>query len=484
MTINISFSRMALTRLIREVGRLRADQRGAVAIVMGFLLPVAIGMFGLGVEVSTWYLKTRQMQNAADAAALAAASNDSSNYATEANAVAAFYNLVNGVNNVQTQPAKVTNATDVRCPATLNGLPNPSCYRMTINWTVPLYLAQVVGYTGNNNGNGTELLTRTALAVPQTFQQPICLLGLDPTLQAITSNGGPNTDFTGCTVMSNSNGTCNGSDLEATFGLAHGTNNGCGNVGYSGIPQIPDPYLSMASNIPTDLPTKCGNSYPQEKKIAGNWTFNPPAPLNQWSGGKTLTATYDSPVVGNNLICGDLQLTGNVTITDNVPGGGAVLYIMNGMLDTQGHTFQTASGSSVTLVFTGTNGGSYSHFPGDRSGGSNGVLNFEAPKTGPFSGIAIYQDPALTSGVDFTYTGNSPTWDITGGVYAPNAHITVSGVVNQSSNGANCFVMVADRVTINGTGQFYAQSPNGAGCKQAGLNMPMANIPGKSKLVY
>ena len=35
--------------------------------------------------------------------------------------------------------------------------------------------------------------------------------------------------------------------------------------------------------------------------------------------------------------------------------------------------------------------------------------------------------PSLTRNVDFTYAGNSPTWNLTGGVYLPNADVTMSG---------------------------------------------------------
>jgi hypothetical protein len=60
----------------------------------------------------------------------------------------------------------------------------------------------------------------------------------------------------------------------------------------------------------------------------------------------------------------------------------------------------------------------------------------------------------------------------------------MSGAINKSTNGAVCFVMVANDVTVNGTGAIYAQSPAGAGCKEAGLNMPKVTIPGRPKLVY
>ena len=81
-----------------------------------------------------------------------------------------------------------------------------------------------------------------------------------------------------------------------------------------------------------------------------------------WAGSKSLTGTAN--LAGNTLICGDLRLTGDVTI--DAPSG-AVLYIENGLLDLQGYKLQTASGSAVTIVFTGTNTGSYQHYPTDNS---------------------------------------------------------------------------------------------------------------------
>jgi len=90
----------------------------------------------------------------------------------------------------------------------------------------------------------------------------------------------------------------------------------------------------------------------------------------------------------------------------------------------------------------------------------------------------------LTSGVDLTYKGNNPTWDISGGVYLPNSNVKISGAVNKSSNGADCFVMTANTIWINGTSNIYQQTPDGSGCNLAGLNMPSATIPGRTLLVY
>jgi len=462
----------AAASLMRALVRLRGDQRGTIAVMMALLFPALIGILGLGMEVTNWYMQTRGMQNAADAAVIAAASNATSNYNIEAAAIAANYGFVNGTNNV------TVTATDLAaCPADPDV--TPPCYKVTITSIVSLALVEVVGYKGNAVIDGAlmQQLSSAATATKTVIQQPICLLGLDPTGQAVTSNGAPNADFSGCTVMSNSGSSCNGSDLKAFMGVAHATNNGCGVRQHSNAPPVDDPYAALASNIPNDLATKCttanpSNPYPQENKKgdAGGVT---------WSTDRSLSGTAD--INGNTLVCGDLRLTGNVTI--NAPDG-AVLYIQNGSLDLGGYTLQTASGSEVAIVFTGDDSNSYDHVVTDKTSGGKGVLDIQAPLSGPFSGVAIYQDPSLTKGVDVDYTGNNPTWKITGLVYMPHASVTISGAINKSANGAVCFVMVANDVTVNGTGAIYAQSPAGAGCKEAGLNMPKVTIPGRPKLVY
>src|SRR3974377_1516239 len=91
--------RIFFGKLARELMRLRADQCGNIAVMMAFLLPVLIGFLGLGFEASNWYKQTRYMQNAADAAAIAAATYGSSSYIAEAKAGNAQKRFFEGTNN-------------------------------------------------------------------------------------------------------------------------------------------------------------------------------------------------------------------------------------------------------------------------------------------------------------------------------------------------------------------------------------------------
>lgn len=430
--------------------RLRVNRRGNVTVLMAFLLPVLLGALGLGFEAANWYMTTHALQNAADSAAIAAATNGGPNYGAEAKAVAAQYGYLDGSSNIT-----VTASDTAACPSGGN-----TCYSATINTLVPIFLAQIVGYNGDTKVNGAPNKSLTATAVAQRSTTPVqyCVLALASSgAQGIRTNGAPKANMAGCSVMSNTTATCNGHNLGADIGDAHGTNNGCGVVEHSNVPVVADPYAGLASNIAMNT---CG-SYPQEPAKHKD----PALPSgNQWSGSRTLS--------GNVIACGDQQLIGNVTI--NAPAG-AVLVIENGQLDTNGFTLTTSSGSALTVVFSGDNSGSYTHAPT-----GTGTLDITAPTTGSWSGVAIYQDPKLISGVDISAAGNSPTWNITGVVYLPHASVTFSGAINKSSNGQSCFVLVVDNITINGTGSIL---PHG-GCASAGLSMPTGVDPGRGQLVF
>jgi hypothetical protein len=173
------------------------------------------------------------------------------------------------------------------------------------------------------------------------------------------------------------------------------------------------------------------------------------------------------------------MLTAN-TVINTPPGSPAVLVIENGQLDLNGFSLTTSSGSAVTLVFSGGSG-SYTHAPTDNTNGNTGLLDITAPTSGPWSGVAIYQDPSLTSGLDVSAAGNSPIWNISGLVYMPHASVTLKGAIDKGTAGKSCVVMVADNFTISGTAGILKTDIGQ--CAQAGLKMPSATIRGRSALV-
>ena len=437
--------------ILKKLRQLLGDKSGNVALIFAIALPLLVGAMGLGVEGSGWIHTKHDLQNAADEAAIAAASNASLNYQDEAKAVASKFNLTDGVDNVVIVPGLD------KCP---DG--TVPCYRVTISKKLPLLFTAVVGYAGNDTIglNSAQKITATALAIQSKAPREYCLValassGANPGLR---TNGAPFADLNKCNIMSNTNMLCNGHNLNADYGDAKGTNTGCGNNQTSNVPFYVDQYSSLAANIP---PNPC-SSYPQMGS-------------GRWGGGVSVlpvtnqlqsTLNYPAP----KILCGDVGLVGDITFT----GKNNVLVIENGQLNTNGYKILTAPGASATVIFSGDNATGYTHAI---TGG--GTVDLAAPTSGPWSGVAYYQDPKLTSGVDLYSAGNSPSWNITGLVYLPHANVTFSGAVGKATNGFACFVIVVDSMLINGTGSIL----NRGQCPQAGLAMPTNLLPLRGKLV-
>jgi Flp pilus assembly protein TadG len=428
-----------------------SDERGVTAVVVGLVATLVIAAVGLGIDVVGWYRTNREMQNAADSAAIAAATNGGATYQNEAKAVAAQYGYIDASNGVH------VTANNQTCPNTTT---ESNCVQVTVAMdTAPQFFSQVVGFPA-------PPLTSAAIASGARIHQ-YCLLALasDGTDPAITSHGANSANMTGCNIMSNTGSTCTGHNLLATNGDAHGTNNGCGINEHSNVRAVSDPYSYLASNIPATNP--CSTYYTE-------YGQNHPPSL------PSSNTTLPNPLPATWTICGDLQLSSDLTLTTATPG--SVLVIRNGVLDINGHVLKTASGYALTIIFTGPDAsGSYNHFPGDGTGSaatdcSISCINIQAPTSGTWSGVAIYQDPSLTKNVSFTYTGNAPTWDVTGLIYLPHAKATFKGAVNKSSYGASCFVLVVDSVLIDGTGSIEETG----GCGAAGLAMPQDTVQGAS----
>lgn len=427
------------SRLRDCLGSFFHDRRGVAVLLVALALPALIGAMGVAAETSYWYMHQRAMQNAADAAAIAAATagtvNGSSAYQPEADAVAARFGFTNGSGNITVTAANPSSATNCS-----NG-----CYTVTVQDKVPLFLSKVVHYGGTNNSG---LTTLSASSVATVWGGSYCITALNGSVtQDFDTNGAPKTNLTGCDIMANAGANCNGHNLGAPVGDAHGTNNGCGIVQESGVPTLADPFAGLASNIPSNT---C-SSYPGQS----------------WSGTQS---------ANNYTICGNLTLTGDVTFNAT---GNTVLVIENGQLDLAGYTMQTATGTGLTIVFTAPatdySNSAYQHIPYCTSGNKGGTLDIAAPTSGPWSGMAIYQDPNLIDSggnLDISCAGNSPTWDISGMVYLPHSNVTLSGAVGKSDTGASCFGMMVGTLTINGTGNIFANPGDTAQCQAAGLTLP------------
>lgn len=433
------------------------DRAGNVGAMFALMLVPLIAVLGMATEGSSWFLVQRSAQNVADQAALAAARNGcdpaascatgGTTYVSEARAVAAKYAFQNGVNDTSVAPSTATS------PAPCTG--SSVCYVVTIQRKIPVNLLKVVGFTGDSAtaaGDAAQNIYATAWAKRTSSTSEFCITTTSTSGSSFQVNGGAQLNLTGCSVFSpNGGASCNGQTGStisyAYVGSTGGSNDNCGTEVANTLPLL-DPYAGLAAaNLPPSLVQNCGGNFPKD---GGPKTVLPTS--NQLGGALSFSSS--------SALCGDVKLVSDVTVTGN-----STLVIENGHLDLNGHTMRTADGASLTLVFSGTTAAGYDHFP---MGAQGSVLNAAAPTSGPWSGVAIYQDPILTSGVNFTVSGSAPQYDISGLIYAPKATITISGAIDHATAGLACLAFFVYQVRINGTAAIFA-TPT-IDCPRAGLD--------------
>ncbi len=437
------------SHLLRQLIRAAADRRGGVSVMLALMLVPLVAVMGLATETASWYLFQRAAQNAADAAALAAAANNcatalvcgTATYADEARAVSKRYNFTHGADNTT-----VVAVNNQACPSPST---ETNCYKVTVTRDLPIYLTRVVGFGGTSgvtvNGGPAQRIIAVAMAKPRASGEGYCMMTLNHgnVTTSFTSNGAPNADMGLCDSFVTGNANCNGHDLNIGVSTTTGTNDTCGKSEVEHAAAISDPYayLGTNANIP---PHTCANYNGETWNSAPNLT----------------TYTAANP----RYVCGNLTIGSNLSLSSVASPGSVIIIEKGGLVLSKNLTVPVGSG--LTIVFSGASGTA----PGFVSG--NGILDYAGPTSGTWSGIAMYQDPRLTTATSPTYTGNKPTFNITGLMYLPYTNLTIKGAINHQTNGNQCISIITDRMTISGTGSFFANTTSQ--CAQSGLTLPAA----------
>jgi len=438
-------------RDIRALLRFCADELGVASIYMLCMLPVFLVILGLGMDGAAAFRTQNLLQSTADASALAAAKAlglGASPLVTAAKQAAADYAAANMSSTAP--PAGfgfVLNAN-----AASNGdltLGNWASNTFTPDGS-PLNAVRVTvrTATANSNALATTFLSLVGKASWDVgasatamigVPKPICILAFTSFL----SDGLPGGNLAKCTIAGGTL-TCNGSNSDggAAFGFFVTADNGCGAVPAK-VSAVVDPYASLAVSNNLAAQNTCGGSYP-----------------GMSSG--SLPPLTSSPLV----VCGDLTMAGNVSLTP--AAGGSVIVIENGQLNTSGNTLSATNSNGLTIIFSGTQASAATH-----QVTGNGTLSFSAPTSGAWSNIAIYQDPSLLPPADLDYKPRNPgqkipSLNVSGIIYMKRANFELHGSAG-NNNPSACIVIVADVITIKGTGDVLAQK----GC----TNAPTALAP-------
>jgi hypothetical protein len=394
-------------------------RRGSVAIQIGLMMIVVLGVVALGTEITFLMFKHRQMQSAADSAALGGATalgtGFPADFVLQARAIAASAGFVHGVD-----AATVA----VNHPPTIGALAgDPSAVEVFV--AQPQTLGMISLFRSglfDVGARAVAILGNTSL---------YCILALDPAASAavrIENNGGVSNSECGVAVNSSSDSALvlrNNAAINGPVSV-HGDWSLSNNAALNGSPLvnhgpvIADPYAGVALQ-----PIPSCTAQPD-------------------SGGNNATINL-SP----GHFCNGWNFSNNVTVNLS-PGA----YYIDDRLRLRNNAVLNATGG-VTLIVNGDYAVDFSN---------NATVNITAPSSGAYAGLAVFGRRDATANVTQQFSNNT-TLNITGVIYFPNQIVQFD---NNGSTGSGGCTQVIGRIIRVGSNVELAKSCAGTGVKPIG----------------
>lgn len=365
-----------------------------------------LGFMALALDVGVLFHTKRNLQTAADAAALAGAQdflyNQSASSAVSAACAAASTNGFTG-----------TCVTSSACTDT-------SSAKICVN-TPP----KLGPNTGSNAGSFVEAIVvqrhslmfwtstlpvsaRAVAGTPTNGQA--CIWLMNPSGNDLAVQGKYDIESPDCGIYVNSKTT----DAMSVTGGA-GTINApfvdvVGNSSLQHVPNGVSPTMNAGvRKSPWGNPTGPSSSNCQ----AGNTVT-----------GNSITSSTTIPNPINGVVCfsgNNVSISGTVTFAGSTSG--TVYYFQNGVSIGTGATVTFGSGSYnvTTKTFSNTSGAMVDLGSGTLNQGSNSLLNIYAPTSGSYNGIALFQPSTNTTQLQVQFGSNNEVMD--GYIFAPGAQV-------------------------------------------------------------
>ncbi len=414
----------------------RRDESGQSLILFALGLAVLLGMAAMTIDVGLAYVARRDMQNAADAAALAGADAilEGQSSVLAANA-ARDLALQNGYDNAA---ADVT--VTINVPPTSGPHSGDSDFiEVIIAHPIDTVLASAVGKT-----TPFDVSARAVAGIDRT-PKPYSIITLSETAcQSMQFNGQVTLTIADAGTLTNAECTVDAFSTNGTINVATAANHVVGGwnmTGQSGDVSLPpsraghfdDPLIGVPVPTPTSGPQR---DCPTFQGQPGEVTLEP--------------GVYDCPTFdpsGNNwkleFLEGDYLITGGIDINNGDVTFGPGLYFLQGagliitgnsVVSGDGVTFYIDEGQ-VTL--TGTSD-----------------TQLTAPTSGTYEGIVIFQNRDSTTTVNMSGDAIADGW---GAVYAAGAQIRLVG--NTDSNSLHQFI--SDTFLMEGNSTITIDFSNG-----------------------
>lgn len=394
-------------------------EKGTVAVLFGLaLIPVALAA-GISIDYARALTARHQLQNAADAAAIAGARIPPTGSQHRANAARIAFQA-----NVAETPLKgVVPEIEATNEAVV----------VKARYPHPTTFTSIAGI------DTIDLAVSTSARSQIENGGVLCLLALNPStsdglhLQGINKQTAEN-----CWVWVNSSSSTAINAVGASFGKADGYGTAGG--------------MSGAEHFSGKFCTGCGTMDDKFAEQFANY-----APSSSDCDATNLQLSSGSHTLKKGTYCGGIDIKPQANVVFE-PG---TYIIKDGVLKVQANSF--AKGNGVTFYFTGA--GSQLVILG------GGNVDFKAPAEGEFAGFIFVQDAASNPGSETVIQGGGRV-KLEGIVYTPTWRINIggNGVLNDESQ---YMAMVADSFYMEGNGKLYVRS----NAEAAGLPNLMPKIP-------
>jgi hypothetical protein len=428
--------------MLSFLSKLRRDKRGNVLILMGAAMPLLVASAGLATDTIQWALWKRQIQRAADSAAIAGVYERMRASGATGGVPAAVnkdleYNQQTGLDLHNSIPTTCSTGTGTAlgCPADV-GTDRRHQVQVTLEVQKPLTFSAMF-----MSDAPVIRATSTAASVPGGDEY--CVIGLDRRANktALTIGGSTTVNMGGCSAMSNSShpsaaATNDGESANSVFvakSLA-----AVGGVAYSrrwtvdsydpGTPAVQDPYGPGSTRELTVPPaTACT------------------ATVNSIGNGASLSDAH-APINGvRQVVCvnGGIGVSGN---NQSITLGSATYVLNGGNLNMSGNN-ASISCSGCTIILTNR---TTPTSPGNIQI-TGGTLSMTPPTTGDYRGISIYQDrraiDADNSAPENRINGGASS-NVQGVIYTPGRSLSMLG--GGSITAPICLQVVGKRVEFTG----------------------------------
>ena len=354
------------------------DESGQALVVVALVVPVVVGCIALAVDLGVLYHEKRNLQIAADAAALAGAqdylyNSSASSATTDAKAASSANGFTDGSNGVVVT-ASVPPADGPNSGAA-------GYVEVVVSKPINTIFMSVLGY------NKITVKARGVAGTPTIGDA--CIWALKSTGTGLDVQGGYDIEAPSCGVYVNStssNGvqvTGNGGIMNTAFVDAVGNS-------------VPGHQTSPTPVTP--------NTAPRTNPFGG---LTGPTPTNSGCATTDSTTTTLSGAITGPGAGAAVCYTKAVTIGNATLGAGVYMF-ENGVT--------IGVGDTVTI-----NSGTIDIYGGTLNQKSNSLLNITAPTSGSYNGIAILQPATNTTNLQVQFGSNNETLD--GYIYAPGAEV-------------------------------------------------------------